>query len=74
MVEMSKTAKKLTAANPVFELYTGVNADLSGIVDSGENGIRSAMRGIDWATTRETIADYVQGQVDDANAKISALS
>ncbi len=73
MVEMSKTAKELTAANPVFELYTGVNADLSGIVDSGENGIRSAMRGIDWATTRETIADYVQGQIDDANAKISAL-
>ena len=31
------------------------------------------MRGIDWATTREAIADFVQGQVDDFNSKVEAM-
>ena len=74
MIAMQAECHRVTRENPVFDVYTGVNADLTGVIDSGENGVRSAMRGIDWATTRETIADFVQGQVDDFNTKVEALS
>ena len=71
MVEMKKKCDDIAKANPVFDVYTGVSQELTTVLDSGENGVRSAFRGIDWATTRSAIADFVQGEVDKLNSKVS---
>ena len=71
MVEMKKKCDDVARANPVFDVYTGVSQELTTVLDSGENGVRSAFRGIDWATTRSAIADFVQGEVDKLNSKVS---
>lgn len=68
MIEMNDKVNELTLANPVFEFYMGMNKDLTDSIDSAiRESIKSAVQ---WSTTRETIFQNVQLEVDDFNAAL----
>lgn len=68
MIEMNDKVNEITLENPVFEYYSGMSSDLSGVIDSA---IRESIKSsVQWATTRESIYQTVQLEVDEFNAAI----
>ena len=70
MVEMKKKCDELARANPHYDFYNAVSQDVGKILDSSENGIRTATKGqIPWSETVGTISSSIQAYLDEANGQ-----
>ncbi|MBQ7981462.1 MAG: extracellular solute-binding protein, partial [Oscillospiraceae bacterium] len=74
MIEMHAKVTEMSRANPVYDLTSGVPADLSSILDSGEYGVRAAFAGLEWATVRESLIDVANTYIDEFNATAEAMN
>lgn len=68
MVEMKATMDEMALENPVFDFMNGVSTDLASILDSSENGVRAAGKGVPWNESLATIKDAVDTMVEEANS------
>ena len=67
MVDMKKSMDELALANPHFDFYTGVTKDITSILDSNENGIRAASKGIPWSESVSAIYAQIDAFLKDVN-------
>ncbi len=68
MVEMKSTMDEMALENPVFDFMNGVSTDLASILDSSENGVRAAGKGVPWNESLAAIKDAVDTMVEEANS------
>lgn len=69
MVQMKIKMDEMARANPVYDFYTGTSADVTKILDSSENGIRTATKGqIQWSETVGTIGSAIDAYLAEYNA------
>lgn len=69
MIEMMQKCHALAQANPHFDFSNAVSADISGILDSNENGIRAASKGqTQWSESLSVIYSAIDAYINDANA------
>ncbi len=62
MIEMDRYITELTNAHPVIDFYAAVNTDVTDLLS---NSIKDASyNGTDWYSTRESLNDAVQANVD----------
>ena len=73
MIEMHTKVTEMCRENPVYDLTSGVPADFSAILDSGEYGVRAAFAGLEWATVRESLIDVANTYIDEFNATAEAM-
>ncbi len=57
---------------PVYDLASGCSTDIASYTTQGGDdvGVRAAMHGTDWASTRESIADTIIMLVDEVNTEL----
>lgn len=71
MIEMDRYITELTNAHPVIDFYAAVNSDVTDLLS---NSIKdSSYNGTDWYSTRESINDAVQSNVDAMNETLKSL-
>ncbi len=69
MVQMKIKLDEMAQANPVYDFYTSTSADVATILDSSENGIRTATKGqIQWSETLGTISSAIDAYLAEYNA------
>lgn len=69
MVEMKQILDRLAQANPHYDFYTGVSAEVTTTLDSSENGICSTTkRQVQWSETVDAIYDAIQTYVNEYNS------
>lgn len=69
MVQMKIKMDEMARANPVYDFYTGTSADITAILDSSENGIRTATKGqIQWSETVGTISSAIDAYLAEYNS------
>ncbi len=72
MIDMDRYITELTNAHPVVDFYASVNTD---VTDMLTNSIKDASyNGTDWYSTRESLNDAVQTNVDAMNETLKTLS
>ena len=64
----------LATQYPVYDLASGCSTDIASYTTQGGDdvGVRAAMHGTDWASTRESIADTIIMLVDEVNTELQA--
>ncbi|MCQ2416496.1 MAG: extracellular solute-binding protein [Oscillospiraceae bacterium] len=69
MVEMLHKCHEIAQENPFFDFYLAVSSDVKDILDSNENGIRCASKGIaPWSESLSVIYSAIDAFIEDANA------
>lgn len=68
MVQMRESMHTLAQENPYLDFSMAVSEDVKTILDSGENGLRAASRGVPWGETLAAIYDQVDAYIQDANS------
>ncbi len=69
MVQMKLKLDEMAQANPVYDFYTSTSADVATILDSSENGIRTATKGeFQWSETLGTISSAIDAYLAEYNA------
>jgi len=69
MVEMKKKLDEMAQANPYYDFFNAISSDVSGLLDSNENGIRCASKGIaPWSESVSAIYSAVQAYLDEYNS------
>ncbi len=72
MIDMRDAMTELAIKNPVFDFYTGVSADVTDTLDSGEYGIRASLQGgVSWAETVSACYNVMDTLIKDANEGIT---
>lgn len=70
--DMYQKIREMTAEHPVIEMYNAVNDAVAGYINNPmKEGYNN---GASWTQTREQIRAAVQAELDDANAKLAAIS
>lgn len=68
MVAMRDKMTEMATENPVFDFYTGVSTDVTGILDNAETGIRGSLQGgASWAEKVEACYSVIDTLLEDAN-------
>ncbi len=67
MVEMKAKMDKMALEHPIFDFYTGVTKDVTSILDSNENGIRSASKGTPWSESVAAIYTQIDAMLKEVN-------
>ncbi|MBQ5335401.1 MAG: extracellular solute-binding protein [Oscillospiraceae bacterium] len=68
MVEMSKKLNEMAAANPYYDFFKAVSTDITDILDSNENGIRSAAKGnLKWSEVVGAIYSTIDAYLKQYN-------
>ncbi len=69
-----KEINQLAVQYPCYDLASGCSTDIASYTTQGGDnvGMRAAMHGTDWATTRESIADTIIMLVDEVNTELQA--
>lgn len=71
MIDMDRYITELTNAHPVIDFYSAVNTD---VTDMLSNSIKDASyNGTDWYSTRESLNEAVQTNVDAMNETLKNL-
>lgn len=74
MIEQLEEINKNAREHPIMEMADGVSSDLSSILTYADTqGIKAAMHGTDWATTRDSMNDVVVEMVDEFNTQLAAV-
>ena len=69
MVDMLHTCHDMARANPHYDFYNAVSSDVSTILDSSENSIRTAAKGeVKWSESVGVISSAVDAFLEDANS------
>ena len=69
MVEMKKKCDELAQANPYYDFFNAVSSDVSGLLDSNENGIRAASKGqTPWSESVSAIYSAVDAYLNEYNS------
>ena len=59
----------MARANPHYDYYNAVSSDVSAILDSSENSIRTAAKGqVKWSESVGVISSAIDAFLDDANS------
>lgn len=76
LIEQYNEVNRLANEYPVVDLAAGVSTDVSSLTTDGgeQTGLRAAMHGYEWATTREQISETVNMLVEEVNQKLIAQS
>ena len=70
MVEMLDKCHELARANPHYDFYTAVSADVTTLLDNNENGVRSASKGIaKWSESLSAIYSAVDAYLNEYNSQ-----
>lgn len=69
-----KEIDQLANEYPVVDLASGCSTDIASYTTQGGDdvGVRAAMHGADWPSTREAISDVITGLVDEVNTELQA--
>ncbi len=68
MVEMLETCHKMARENPYYDFYNAISSEVSGVLDSNENGIRCASKGIaQWSESVGVINSVIDAYLADYN-------
>ena len=74
MIEQLEVIDQNAREHPVMELADGVSSDLSSILTYADTqGLKAAMHGTDWPTTRDTVYDVTVELVDEFNSQLEAI-
>ncbi|MDY3792923.1 MAG: extracellular solute-binding protein [Oscillospiraceae bacterium] len=76
LIEQYYECNALARKYPVAELAAGVSSDVASLTtDGGEQvGLRAALHGYDWSTTKESIANTVQMLVDEVDTDLKSIA
>ena len=69
MIEMKNKMNEMALEHHNFDFYNGISADVTGVLDSSEHGVRAASRGVPWSESVNSIYDQVQNYIDEINGK-----
>lgn len=71
-IDHLKEINELARQYPVFDLASGCSTDIAQYTTQGGDdvGMRAAMHGTDWATTREEISDVIIMLVEEVNTEL----
>lgn len=70
MIEMKHEVKRLTAENPVIDVYGGLPTDYANLIS---DCINKPIQGEDWYSVRDSANDVIEFGVDEVNAAVAAL-
>jgi len=72
ILDNMKEINQLAVQYPCYDLASGCSTDIASYTTQGGDnvGMRAAMHGTDWATTRESIADTIIMLVDEVNTEL----
>ncbi len=74
IIDKNKEINELARQYPVIDLSSGCSTDIASITTDGGDqiGMRAALHGYDWATTRESTADVLDMLVQEVDDQLQA--